>query len=164
MPEIVKHSSTINLGNKIHITDPCYPKGTWCGLWDLTAKAGKWVCIIEKDRGVGVVSKLTAHHEGFSDTLNRDHDEEHEIGVDAGMVGIFDAEIYPRGDNTGEYDDEKSFYGKVCRGMDNIGDRQGFLAIDGQGFISRSGHGDGAYTVFLWYVGKKVCGVSVKFI
>lgn len=152
----------IKIGNKMHITDPCYSIGTWCGLFDVPSVAGAWLCSIKKN-GEGRVAELLAYHKKYGDVFKRKPNEGHKIGVDSGMVGIFNSGIYPQGINTGEYDDKKTFYGKVCKAMDDDGDRKGYGVID-KGYIASSGYGDGVYFVHLYYAGKKVCGVKVRFI
>jgi len=78
------------------------------------------------------------------------------IGVDSGQCGIFDADNYPGGNSTGEYDDKNSFYGKVCELTSNEHGEEAdksipyntYGIIDGFGVVSSTGYGDGCYTAY----------------
>jgi hypothetical protein len=83
------------------------------------------------------------------------------ISVDTGKAGIYDAQFYPMGDDTGDYRDKRSFYGFCCSLMEK--DIVGILATSesttlGVGVISCSGWGNGLYPL---YIAKNVAGEIV---
>ena len=110
---------TIKLSDTIVVADPCYSrKLTHCAAFNFKVKAGNYVVNVEysdeKDWGIRVKSLAIFHESvkvsrhGFK--LNKGVD----IGVDSGQAGFFCDSIYPEGEDTGDYSDKNSFYGKCC--------------------------------------------------
>jgi hypothetical protein len=111
------------------------------GVYGLPAKNGEWEAeIIDAENGdIGV---LRANLKGNSFKKCNDF-LSGRIAVDSGQAGIFDSEFYPKGE-TGEYDDEDSFYHKVCHCYPN--DDGG--TVEG-GAVSTNSIGDGCYEAYV---------------
>jgi hypothetical protein len=101
----------------LRVTDPCYSKDTWCAGTVKNVLNGTWEAEIVKTddtQGWGDrVAVLRAYHE--SANLNKciRVDSGINVGVDSGQAGIFDDSLYP--DDPGGYNDDDSFYSKVCQ-------------------------------------------------
>jgi len=158
---------------KIHITDPCYDTDTWCGIYNQTAKKGTWIGkIVSKEYEV---DELIVHHKDHPPT-NDWRLLPGEVGVDSGQAGVFDANIYPKGGNNGEADDNTTFYGKCCRetcnGFDKehqakkkeMGLAESHGVVDGQGFVSHTAWGDGSYNAYAQYSGGVVVAVKIDYV
>ena len=164
---------TIESG-KICVSDPCYNKGTWCAAWDLEAQTGVWNCeVIKSYEGLWGerVKEINAiageiYPEGCIPIDLPWKKLEFDIGVDSGQCGIFDYEKYPDGENTGEYEDENSFYGKCCNLTLPEDDSKEPFGVLENGIVSSSGFGDGSYIMYGLYEEnrEKLIGVKVIFI
>lgn len=146
-------------GDKLRVSDPCYTRDTWCcGVID-NAKPGEWETYIKVDqhnKRSGRVAELMVMHS--SSKIKDPHwvEQDFEIGVDSGQAGVFDDNKYP--DDVGEYDDDNSFYGKVCSLTEN---KAGVLDF---GAVSHSGWGDGSYSCYTLEQDNKVIAVKIIFI
>lgn len=143
---------------KAHFTDPCYSADTWCANFNMKTKCGKWLA-----RGyVGSTGSFFGDRVVMLELMHRDHmtpeledlpgDDDWDwdvqaCGVDSGIMGMFDAEIY----GGGEYDEPGTFYHACChRGKDTKDINKAVAStpiapIFGKGVISSSGYGDGMY-------------------
>lgn len=82
---------TIQLSDKIRISDPCYSPTTWCaGTIDILP--GKYICFSQKidmdDWGIRIAS-IEIRHEDYQ-TIEADKTTSIDVGVDSGQCGIFD--------------------------------------------------------------------------
>ena len=152
----------INLGNKVHISDPCYSTDVWCRMTVDNVEPGVYNAFVDiSDEGNwgNRVARLVIFHESLTveelaldECLNT-------IGVDSGQAGFFSDESY-RNDTiadrivvpTGEWSglgimDEPGdkWYDKMCALTINEPERWGAYA---EGVVSRSGYGDGMYPVY----------------
>lgn len=164
---------------KINITDPCYDTKTWCGIYGLKAKPGTWVGDA-KETNAGDwgdrVAELTVRHKDYTIDEGEWVEIEGTVGVDSGQAGVFDSSIYPEGENNGDADDNKSFYGRACRETCSSFDKEhqvwkkeqglpeGYGVVDGGGFVSVSGYGDGSYTAWGIYRDDLLVAVQIVFI
>jgi len=145
----------------LRISDPCYDKDTWCTGIIKNVKKGEWEAhmkMIDLDCNV---AELIAYHKDISKSTIRGQkwiDQGIEVGVDSGQCGIFDDFLYPT-EKTGEYDDEKSFYGQCCK--ITLSDSAGVLDF---GVVSQSGYGDGSYECYTLEDKDGVVGVKIVFI
>ena len=146
-------TGTINLSDKIIISDPCYERGIWCAISDFEVMPGKYETFIIKyadDCDVRAAAVIAVHSD-YIETLDfiwKSHNCE--VGVDSGQAGIFDDSIYPeKGEPKGEYDDEETFYGECCKLT--LSDTQGGILKNEKGVVSSSGYGDGCYELFSQY-------------
>lgn len=153
------------VSGKVHVTDPCYVKGTWCAGWDVKAKNGVWLAKVKaytyKDWGLRI-KHLYAFHELEMKMPICDADI-CEIGVDSGQAGIFCSSIYPNSqENTGEFRDPNSFYGNASQQTLND---PGYGTVFGRGICTSSGFGDGSYLVHCKKnKDKEVVAITIRFI
>jgi hypothetical protein len=145
---------------KVIISDPCYTRDTWCS-GSLEVPNGTWEAYTEESEegSWGLRTKsLTAK---LKDTKNLPWEITNiHVGVDSGQAGIFCDSIYPEED-TGDYHDMSSFYGKICAIDAHNGYRGG--VIEG-GCKSTSGFGDGGYSCFVQKDEDKIVGIKIVFI
>ena len=130
---------------KLRVCDPCYSRRDKGVLVLENVLPGRYFASIEiRDMG-GIwgkrVTRLDIRHENYNDMNSFDVGT---IGVDSGQVGFYDDDYYPQGDDTGEYEDFDTFYGKAC-GL-TLSEEKGGI-IDNFGVVSSSGYGDGEYFV-----------------
>lgn len=148
---------TIELGNQVVVSDPCYNLGTWCQGVLSNVKTGKWICDYEREfNDEGRVSRLIVRH------LEHPNAEptklmEFEVGVDSGTAGIFDYEYYA------QYHDpelDENWYEKyvVCE-IDNPG-----YITEGKGFWTESGYGDGGYNCYVSEFNGEIVAIGIVFI
>jgi hypothetical protein len=121
------------------VSDPCYDLGTWCQGVLKNVKNGKWnASTLTTDNHTAV---LIASHESIKNkiayTCPSWNDEKFEVGVDAGLAGIFDAPEFNSEDDN--YDDLNSWYRRCCEASYPSG------IIENSGVVSSSGFGDGNY-------------------
>lgn len=115
---------TITLGDKVHVSDPCYAVDCWCAGTLDNVKPGHYQCKIlrvqEDDcfappfKGVFErVKSLTICHEDH-EAIPREL-VSIVIGVDSGQAGFYDADYYQQThlDNGTEHCN-KAWYGRVC--------------------------------------------------
>lgn len=124
------------------ITDPCYSSGTWCALWNLKARPGEWTAKVRITDEVP--GRLEVRHPDFKDVGFLPWEFIGKAGVDSGQLGVFAAHRYPTTEETGEFNDLNTFYGRCCA-MTLTGPQWGILE---EGAVSRSGNGDGVYNVY----------------
>ena len=142
---------SINLPDKIDITDPCYDKDVWCRINNFPIAPGKYKCYAqtldnEEPEGWGTrVSRIG---------IRRDKAEYYEfkgsIGVDAGLAGFFV--------NKPDYTDEE--WAEFCGNLDTS--KVVYLTEDS--FFSDSGYGDGSYSVYAGYKNGEIVEVYIEFI
>lgn len=153
--------------DKLRVTDPCYTKGTWCaGV--INARPGKWNAQIKisNEGGWGDrVAELMVTHENYAPSKNAFWvTQEFSVGVDSGQAGFFDDAKYPNGDETGEYGDTDTFYGKVCTLTHSETNRRQVAGTLDFGVASSSGYGDGGYRCEAIYNGDEVVAARIIFI
>ena len=139
------NKGTIKLGDKVMVSDPCYGLNTWCQGVLENVLPGIYDCYVEySDEGVwGVRSaSIEVIHQ---DCENPQFEaEDFEVGVDSGQAGIFDYDHYARyhSDRLESEHVDDDWYEKVC-GITLSKEQAGI--VDGVGFVSSSGYGDGGY-------------------
>jgi hypothetical protein len=135
---------TINLGDTVHLTDPCYDssdKDFDNGTYFFTpCVSGEWaITLLKNERG---------YHAGIRGQSKDSSTHRTENGfafVDSGQFGIFDATIF---DDNKEYDNLDNFYGKACNFTLS---REGCGVVDNAGFVSRTAYGDGSYDITMFF-------------
>lgn len=147
----------INIGKfaitsgKVMISDPCYEVGTGGqGILE-NVKNGTWNAFVSRGtkggwgvRNAELIVLHENHHFRFPNDLHCFHvNFGIEIDVDSGQAGIFDFELYPKGDFTGEYGEKGTFYDDCCNGT--LDTQYHSDIIWGMGVVSSSGFGDGSY-------------------
>jgi len=155
---------------RLIVTDPCYTQGTWCsglltdvrqGVWEATA------LIVDSGDWGGRVAKLMVRHQEHDDLSEPQELCGFEVGVDSGQAGFFDFHIYPQGDETGDYGDLSTFYGRACYatlGDDRNEHSQCGGVVDGHGVATRSGFGDGGYDCYARRDNGEVVAAMIVFI
>lgn len=136
----------------IKASDPCYDDDTWCaGYFD--ALNGEWeaVAVISDERDWGHrVAELVVHHVDHTDASEFEKCE-FEAGVDSGQFGFYDLNRWrTEGAGRGEFGEKGSFYGDVCE-LTLDEKKKGIPGgvINGFGAVTRSGYGDGGYSVYV---------------
>lgn len=175
--------SKIKLGSTVMVSDPCYTTETWCQAKIENVLQGEYNIHCEKydtgDWGERC-SLLIAFHKDYN--INNLDWEIHpaEIGVDSGQAGIFDIASYRKDGMDIEtpkvgYDglpfdkleeilkpqnDGDDWYLKMCK-LTLSSSQWGWYE---SGVVSRSGYGDGGYTLHLAKDGDKVVGFCIDFL
>ena len=146
---IEKVYGTIDLPDKIDITDPCYNKDVWCRINNFPISAGKYTCYIKvaNNSETSGFGKRVARIGIRKDKADR-YSRKGSIGVDAGLAGFFV--------NKPNYNDNE--WMEFC---ERISSDKAWL-ID-NGFYSESGYGDGCYGVYAGYKDGEVVEVYIDF-
>lgn len=166
---------SINLGDEVVVSDPCYEIPTWCQAIVRNVLPGNYrTTVVKSDKGDWGTrcSHLIAIHE---DHCHQDEKFQWKhypavIGVDSGQAGIFSMDSYRKDDHpfdTQGYDfganwdtqDGDKWYRQMCgRTLDT--EQWGLYD---KGVVSSSGYGDGSYTLFVAMKNKKVIGFVIDF-
>jgi hypothetical protein len=169
--------SKIKLGKEVMISDPCYVEPTWCqhklknvlpgeySVYNKYFNAGNW--------GIRN-SMLIAVHQDYEmvDNLRWKECTGAVVGVDSGQAGIFDHAYY-RKDSVFENQESKFlkeyvvhnneggeiWYAHMC---DRTLGEEGWGHFE-HGVVSRSGFGDGSYTLYVARINRKVVGICIDF-
>lgn len=169
--------STIKLGKEVMISDPCYTDPTWCQHKLKNVLPGEY-SVYNKYYDAGDWgrrnSMLIAVHQDYEldDDLRWKRCPGAVIGVDSGQAGIFDHTYY-RKDSLFEKEESnflKEFrnysgeegdiwYSHMC---DRTLGESGWGHFE-YGVVSRSGFGDGSYTLYTASVNRKVVGICIDF-
>ena len=154
---------------EVFLTDPCYDYETITrdkhpGGIKSSAKNGMWIvnADVKDERDWGMrVAAIEAVHEDYIHSLNLYWTIlSGSVGVDSGQAGIFDVGQYPAGEDTGDFNDPESFYGKVCKLTYDENNRELTHGVVDFGVVSLSGFGDGGYDA---YAAKNNAGEVVGF-
>ena len=155
---------------KLHITDPCYDVGTWCGAYNIPVKKGLWEARTKracyKDWGSRTKYLEVCHESVRADYLQWE-ELRYSIGVDSGQCGIFDSGIYPVGEEyeeskNADFLDKSHFYGRCCNATLKTKGEAGI--IDKGGVVSSSGFGDGSYVAYAKKKDNKIVAILLYFI
>lgn len=169
--------NTIQLGEEVMVSDPCYSNDLWCQAKVNHVLAGEYVVTVQKkdtgDWGTRC-SSLEVVHKDFVDSPIKWRCKLRDgIGVDSGQCGIFSMDTFRKDgievtipkttinpdftlpvENPGD-----DFYLKMCK-----------LTLSDQmwgsyenGVVSRSGYGDGGYDLYLKKNKGKVVGIKIDF-
>lgn len=105
---------TIELGDKVRVSDPCYDIDTWCAGTLENVLQGKYQCYSQDvdtgDWGIRVAS-IEVRHENYLD-IEPTELQDIDVGVDSGQAGIYDLDYFikAREDKKGE----DAWYERVC--------------------------------------------------
>lgn len=143
-----KFIGTIELGNEVTISDPCYDAGIWCAISFKDNLDGEWHCFLkEKDYGNWGVrnGEMIAYHKNYVSSGVKSSAWEYcgNVCVDSGTMSITDTIYYDNTHNNDDYSEEwynREVCEKTCDNDHNIADNQSFIAC--------SGIGDGSYGVY----------------
>lgn len=85
-----------NTSGKLRVSDPCYDKSTWCAGLVENCKVGEWEASVVKidsgSWGMRVANLYVRAVDGVPSGVKSKVD--FEVGVDAGMAGVFDDLFY----------------------------------------------------------------------
>lgn len=168
-------AETINLGNKVVVSDPCYEIPTWCQIILRDVKPGVYYPFHKKTNlnGWGVrSSKVCVIHEDHLKSNLKWTEHNGIVGVDSGQAGIFSFDTYRLDGMEIEtpvdelnpftiqkYDDGDDWYEKMCR-LTLSEDSWGTYS---EGVVSSSGIGDGSYYLYTAEVNDQVVGICIDF-
>lgn len=137
----VLHYGTVELGDRVKVSDPCYGIDVWCSHILDKVKPGIWDCyIILGGEFNERVAFLVMCKDGYQFSLPKKC-EPADIGVDSGTCGIYDLEYYKEY-HGGDDHDVKWYDDNVLSWCMND---KAFICTGGKGFVSDSGYGDGSY-------------------
>ena len=163
---MVNNFGTIELGNNVIVSDPCYESTNFYNRLLRNVKSGIYNCIVasadfdwwgERTRSIVVM------HNKYKAT-RKDWRLIGRAGVDSGQMGIYDKEYFVSkdGDEKEWYDDKDTWYKNLC--TKNEFDDRGVI-LDNKGVVCHSGYGDGIYNVYAIYNSKdEIVGIKVRFI
>jgi hypothetical protein len=175
-------ASTITLGKEVMVSDPCYTEPTWCQIKLDDVKPGNYNAYHKEhdcgDWGVRSSMLLVIHQDHTEDELEWDQ-EDGEVGVDSGQAGIFSYETYRKDGLEMEvptvgYDGRSFEWLESLSRADEVGGDwytkmcKKTLTTDGwgtydQGIVSRSGFGDGGYSLYTARIDGEVVAMAVDF-
>lgn len=151
---------------RLIVTDPCYEVGTWC-QGEVSVKNGFYAAyaVITNEGFWGKrVAELVIVKDGVDDfDLFSPLDLDFEVGVDSGQAGFFNTDYFAEHQPDDDWDNEKSWYRRVCDITCNTEYSCG--TIDGEGVVSESGYGDGGYCCYPAYdKDEEIVGLRIVFI
>lgn len=175
-------ASTITLGKEVMVSDPCYTEPTWCQIKLDDVKPGNYNAYHKEhdcgEWGVRSSMLLVIHQDHTEDELEWDQ-EDGEVGVDSGQAGIFSYETYRKDGLEMEvptvgYDGRSFEWLESLSRADEVGGDwytkmcKKTLTTDGwgtydQGIVSRSGFGDGGYSLYTARIDGEVVAMAVDF-
>lgn len=148
---------TIELSDKVFISDPCYNTDTWCTVRICNVTPGTYHCKVRmKDKRV---KELIAVHESALGLKSRiSWEYAGSAGVDSGQMGIMDYEHF---DKLNEVEETKdNWYDIVCK----ITLNEDAGIADKHSAVCSSGYGDGSYPVYGSWNKDKLRAIKVVFI
>ena len=158
---------TINLGNEVTISDPCYDSGIWCSITFKNILEGDFKCYI-KEKKYGSwgnrVTEMYAIHNDYENLVRADNYEYcGDVCVDSGTMSITDTAYYDSCHSNDDYSEE--WYNReVCEATCGDDEKEYNIA-DYKCFISTSGIGDGQYGVYGAFDGEdKLYAVKIVFL
>ena len=156
-------NKTIQLGNKVRVSDPCYGNDVWCTGVLENVKEGRYnVDVLISDEGVwgNRVKALVVIHTEYKELIDFNEKAPFEVGVDSGQAGIYDENYYKQyHTETDCFDD---WYDEIC---DLTLSTNLFGTKDDKCVVSRSGFGDGGYDCFICRNKEsQIVGIKIVFI
>lgn len=165
----IEYKGDIMLGAEVVVSDPCYGLGTWCQGVINNVAPGTYQCNVEyyNDALWGTrVSAIEVINESYYFNEIDYLEVNFEVGVDSGQAGIFDYSYYEENhkkNNNGRVLNE-NWYDRVCS-LTNTNNKLTGNTIDGLGFVSSSGYGDGSYYCYVAHdIDENVIAIRVEFI
>ena len=146
---------TIQLKDKVRISDPCYDMGTWCAGTLKNVLPGVYHCFVQRDPEENRISAIEVRHENYLDVKPRFFSEI-DVGVDSGQCGIYDLDYFE------SFNGDEEWYETVC---DSAFDEYFTAAVlDEKCLVSSSGYGDGSYICKYNTRNKKIVSIGLYFI
>lgn len=113
---------SIELDNKVYISDPCYGFDTWCQKVLDNVKSGTYLGFVNKvpsDWGSGLrVSDIYVLHKDYLNYYPDSEVPDVSIGVDSGQAGIYDGDYYEKYHTSKDECNhvDRDWYDRVCEG------------------------------------------------
>lgn len=169
----------IQLGGTVMVSDPCYTEPTWCQVKLDNVKPGNYRAFHKEydcgDWGVRSSMIMVIHEDHINDRLKWKH-HPGEVGVDSGQAGIFSYDTYRKDGLDIETPDETydggdkfklftkdqdgdDWYEKMCQMTLS---KAGWSTYS-NGIVSRSGFGDGSYSLYTVTKGKEIIAMCIDF-
>ena len=134
--------------NTIDITDPSYEQDVWCRLNNIEIIPGEYTCSIWTLSN-GRIAKAGIYYNGI--TPNYDKMELIDaIGVDVAIAGFF---------NSPKKDYSNVEWDIICKMFD-----KNDYANTNEGFMCRSGYGDGSYNVYGYKINDNEPYIAIEII
>lgn len=172
---------TIELGPEVMVSDPCYTEPTWCQIKLKNVKPGRYRSFHkEHDTGFAGVrsSMIMVVHEDHMEDVHRWKKHSGEVGVDSGQAGIFSYDTYRKDglemevptigydgrnfdwlDSISRDGEGEDWYKKMCKiTLTDTG-----WGTYSNGLVSRSGFGDGGYSLYVAARYRKIVAMCIDF-
>ena len=156
---------TIELSEKVFVSDPCYDTDTWCTVRMKDVVPGTYHCRVRmlKDPlsvcGTKRVKELIIVHESIKDwKKSLKWEYAGNAGVDSGQMGIYDYDHFDKLNKVEETKD--NWYDIVCK----ITLNEDAGIADTHSAVCSSGYGDGSYPVYGNWLKDKLRAIKVVFI
>lgn len=153
---------TIQLNNKVIVSDPCYNTDTWCTVRFNTVLPGTYICKVRFYNNTTWgkrVKELFIVHESLKD---RHRSLRYEYAgnacVDSGQMGIFDYDYFEKVNENEETKDR--WYNEICKTTL----KYDYGIFDNLSVVSSSGYGDGSYQVFANWSKNDIRAIKIVFI
>lgn len=105
---------TIELSNKVRVSDPCYDKDTWCAGTLENVLSGTYQCFLQRrntgDWGIRIAN-IEVRHKDYLD-VEPTEVQNIDVGVDSGQCGIYDLEYFIEARK--DEDSEDEWYDRIC--------------------------------------------------
>mgnify|MGYP003290466426 CR=1 FL=1 len=125
-----KYIGTIELNDKVRISDPCYGIDTWCAGTLTDVLPGVYNCYMQKtdckDWGVRVAS-IEIRHKDYSH-VEPEELTDIDVGVDSGQAGIYDLDYFVK--NREDKNGEDNWYWRVCDNTHVVGENPKYLPFE----------------------------------
>lgn len=171
----------IQLGSEVMVSDPCYSEPTWCQIKLENVKPGTYRAFHKEhdsgDWGVRSSMIMVIHEDHLDDDIIW-YAHKGEVGVDSGQAGIFSYDTY-RKDGVEMEVPTIGYDGRNFDWLDFPGDKQEgdewyknmckiTLTTTGwgtysNGLVSRSGFGDGSYTLYVAHEYGDIIAMCIDF-
>lgn len=112
--DMTQYVGSVQLSNKVIVSDPCYDYSTWCQSILDNVLVGNYKCFVKnvKTEWDDRIGELIIYHENYSDypmeLISCD------IGVDSGQAGFFDYEYF-KGIKDQDEEKREQWYQEVCK-------------------------------------------------
>lgn len=132
---------TIELGDKVRISDPCYDVDTWCAGTLENVLPGKYNCfsqrVDEEDWGIRIAS-IEIRHRDYDD-VEPTEIQNIDVGVDSGQCGIYDLDYFVEAKEKDEEGDDE-WYCEVCDSTFKYVDNPNYVPFEESTYCNTTEH------------------------
>lgn len=126
-----KHIGTIELNDKVRVSDPCYNLDTWCAGTLTDVLPGEYDCYMQKtdckDWGIRVAA-IEVRHKDYPN-VEPEELEDIDVGVDSGQAGIYDLNYFTKCKEIDKNEDG-AWYLRVCGSTYVTGENPQYLPFE----------------------------------